>query len=224
MFKNLQSNYFLRRMHSLSGIFPIGIFMVFHLFANSVSIFSADNYNLIINFLRSLPFVELIEWLGIFLPIIFHAAYGIIIYTTAKPNQLQYRYSENWRYIFQRLTGVIALVYISFHILQFKTVHNLDYNYIAESLASYQYIEFLPSIPVLNPFSIYWFYVIGLISTIYHFCNGIWSFCITWGITVGSKSQNVVLAISSVLFIALSVVSIITLNTLHAVGLTLAVN
>ena len=184
-------------MHSLSGIFPIGIFMVFHLFANSVSIFSADNYNLIINFLRSLPFVELIEWLGIFLPIIFHAAYGIIIYTTAKPNQLQYRYSENWRYIFQRLTGVIALVYISFHILQFKTVHNLDYNYIAESLASYQYIEFLPSIPVLNPFSIYWFYVIGLISTIYHFCNGIWSFCITWGITVGSKSQNVVLAILS---------------------------
>ena len=112
MFKNLQSNYFLRRMHSLSGIFPIGIFMVFHLFANSVSIFSADNYNLIINFLRSLPFVELIEWLGIFLPIIFHATYGIIIYTTAKPNQLKYSYSENWRYIFQRLTGVIALVYI----------------------------------------------------------------------------------------------------------------
>lgn len=205
-------------MHSLSGIFPVGIFLVFHLFANSVSIFSADNYNLIINFLRSLPFVELIEWAGIFLPIIFHAAYGIIIYTTAKPNHFQYRYSANLRYVFQRLTGLIALVYIAFHIIQFKTVHNLDYNYVAESLASYQMIDILPSIPFLNPFSVYWFYVIGLVSTIYHFCNGIWSFCITWGITIGSKSQNAVLAASSVLFVVLSLLSIATLNSLYEVG------
>lgn len=218
MFKNLQSNYFLRRMHSLSGIFPVGIFLVFHLFANSVSIFNPSNYNGIINFLRSLPFVELVEWLAIFLPIIFHAAYGIVIYTTAKPNHFQYRHCANFRYVLQRLTGLVALVYIAFHIIQFKTVDNLDYNYVAESLASYQMIDALPTIPLLNPFSIYWFYVIGLISTIYHFCNGIWSFCITWGITVGSKSQNFVLLASSALFLALSTISILTLNSLCEAG------
>jgi len=221
MFKNLQNNFLLRRLHSLSGVFPVGLFMVFHLFANSVSIFSADNYNFIINFLRSLPFVELIEWGGIFLPIIFHAAYGIVIYSTAKPNHIQYSYLENWRYIFQRLTGLIALVYITYHVLQFKTVNDLDYNYIAQSMASYQRIDFLPEIPFLNPFSIYWFYVIGLISTIYHFCNGIWSFCITWGITVGKKSQDAVLVISSILFLALSALSILTINSLYTVGLSM---
>ena len=131
MLKDIKNNYLLRRLHSLSGILPIGLFLIFHLSATSVSIFSAENYNLIINFLRSLPFVELIEWAVLFLPIAFHAIYGVIIYKTAKPNHFQYSYIENWRYILQRATGMIALVYIIYHIFQFRTVHELDYNYIA---------------------------------------------------------------------------------------------
>jgi succinate dehydrogenase / fumarate reductase cytochrome b subunit len=221
MFKNLQNNFLLRRLHSLSGVLPIGGFMVFHLFANSIAIFSAENYNLLIDFLRSLPFVEYIEWLVIFIPIIFHAIYGIIIYTTAKPNHLQYSHLENWRYILQRVTGIIALVYIYYHVMQFKTVEELDYNYIAKSLAGTQSISWAPELPILNPFSVYWFYVIGLLSTIYHFANGLWSFCITWGITIGKRSQDAVSILGLVLFVVLSYISIETLNHLAEVGKSL---
>jgi succinate dehydrogenase / fumarate reductase, cytochrome b subunit len=218
MFKNLQNNFLLRRLHSLSGILPIGGFMVFHLFANSIAIFSAENYNILIEVLRSLPFVEYIEWLVIFIPIIFHAVYGILIYTTAKPNHLQYSHLENWRYILQRATGVIALVYIYYHVIQFKTVEELDYHYIAKSLAGTQSISWAPELPLLNPFSVYWFYVIGLLSTIYHFANGLWSFCITWGITIGKRSQDAVSALGLVVFLVLSYISIETLNHLAEVG------
>ena len=218
MLKDLENNYTLRRLHSLSGILPIGLFLIFHLMANSVSIFSAENYNNIINFLRSLPFVELIEWAVLFLPIAFHAIYGIVIYKTAKPNHFQYSYVENWRYILQRLTGLIALVYIVYHIFQFRMVEDLDYDYIAKSLASTQSISFLPELPLINPFSIYWFYVIGILASVYHLANGIWSFSITWGITVGKKSQMAVISLSALVFIVLSAVGISTCNSLAEAG------
>ncbi|MCZ6683513.1 MAG: hypothetical protein O7B26_10035, partial [Planctomycetota bacterium] len=35
-------------------------------------------------------------------------------------------------------------------------------------------------------------YVVGLAAAVYHFANGIWSFCVSWGITVGEKAQKAV--------------------------------
>lgn len=218
MIKGLQDNFWLRRFHSLSGIVPIGGFVLFHIFANSTAIFSADNYNMIINFLRSLPFVEAIEWGFIFLPLIFHAGYGIVIYTTAKPTHAQYSNSENFRYIVQRATGMIALVFIIYHVIQFKTVHDLDYNYIAKTFASGQDIPNLPAIPLLNPFSIYWFYVIGVTSSVFHLANGLWGFCITWGITTSKKAQDAVTLIGIGLFVVFTFMGIETANHLAEAG------
>ncbi len=218
MLKKLQSNFLLRRLHSLSGIVPIGGFLIFHLLANATAIESPGNYNVMINFLRGLPFVEYIEWLVLFIPIGFHALYGILIYTTAKPNHLQYSHLENWRYILQRATGFVALFYIWYHIWQFKTVENLDYDYVAKALSGTQSLSGLPTIPYLNPFSIYWFYIIGLVSITYHFANGIWGFCITWGITVGPKSQDLVSKLALLLFIVLTYVGISTINHLANAG------
>lgn len=218
MLKNLQDNFFLRRLHSLSGMLPIGAFLIFHLLANSTAIFSPENYNTVINFLRSLPFVEYIEWLVLYIPIIFHAGYGMVIYTTAKPNHWQYSHLENWRYILQRITGVIALVYIYYHIMQFKLVHDLDYNYIAKSLAGVQYLPGIIEIPYLNPFSVYWFYIISLVAINYHFANGIWGFSITWGITVGKKSQQFMSLVAVVVFATLTYIGVETINHLANAG------
>ena len=218
MLKELQDNFLLRRLHSLSGIAPIGLFLCFHLFANSTAIFNPENYNIIINFLRSIPFLEELEWLALFGPIAFHAIYGVIIVKSSKPNHVQYGNSENWRYFLMRLTGMIALVFILYHILQFRLVEDLDYNYIAKSMAGMQTIPGIPEMPILNPFSVYWFYVIGITSITYHFANGIWSFCITWGITVSKQSQKIVAALSVIVFIALTYLGLVTANHLAAAG------
>jgi succinate dehydrogenase / fumarate reductase cytochrome b subunit len=218
MLKNLQSNFLLRRLHSLSGIVPIGGFLVFHLLANATAIDHPENYNVLINFLRQLPFVEYIEWLVLYIPIGFHALYGVLIYTTAKPNHMQYSGLENYRYILQRITGFVALAYIAYHIWQFKIVENLDYNYIARAMAGNQSIPGVPAIPLINPFSVYWFYIIGLTSITYHFANGLWGFCITWGITVGKKSQQLVTQIGLVVFLVLTYVGVATINHLADAG------
>ena len=35
------------------------------------------------------------------------------------------------------------------------------------------------------------FYIIGIISTVFHFANGLWSFFVSWGITV-SPVHNII--------------------------------
>ena len=218
MLKALADNFLLRRLHSLSGILPIGLFLCFHLFANSTAIFSAEKYNIIINFLRSIPFLDYVEWAALFGPILFHAVYGIIIVSSAKPNHVQYGNSENWRYFLMRATGLIAFAYIIFHVIQFRLVEHLDYNYIAKSMVGTQLIPGLPEIPYINPFSVYWFYIIGIVSITYHFANGVWSFCITWGITVSKKSQQAVALFSLILFVVLTYLGIVTANHLYDAG------
>ncbi len=216
---NLESDFFLRRLQSLTGIIPIGGFMVFHIMVNSIAMFEPENYNTIIDLLRAMPFLLPIEIMFIYGPIAFHAIYGIIICKTSKPNQMQYSGLENWRYILQRITGMLGFFYLIYHMFQFRNVEDLDYNYIAVSLAGNGTISWLPELPLLNPFSIYWLYIIGVVSLVYHFANGMWSFCITWGITVGKKSQTIMSYVALVTFIALTAVSVSTVNHLREAGL-----
>ena len=51
-------------------------------------------------------------------------------------------------------------------------------------------------------------YVIGMLAAIFHFCNGITTFCMTWGIAKGPRVQNVVSVLSMLLCAALSLVTI----------------
>jgi succinate dehydrogenase / fumarate reductase cytochrome b subunit len=61
-----------------------------------------------------------------------------------------------------------------------------------------------------NPFMIV-FYVVGVVSTIFHFANGLWSFAVSWGITVTPRSQLISTYVTIALFLALSYVGVSTI-------------
>jgi succinate dehydrogenase / fumarate reductase cytochrome b subunit len=88
----------------------------------------------------------------------------------------------------------------------------------AKSMISMQEIPYLPAIPFINPFSVYWFYIIGIVSITFHFANGVWSFCITWGITVSKESQKAVAILSFVIFVVLTFLGVATTNHLADAG------
>ena len=48
-------HFWLRRLHSLSGIFPIGFFLLEHMFSNAFILLGSEAYNGQIKFLQSLP-------------------------------------------------------------------------------------------------------------------------------------------------------------------------
>ncbi|MBX6378670.1 MAG: succinate dehydrogenase, partial [Clostridia bacterium] len=55
------SNFFIRKLHSLLGVVPVGVFLVFHLVANSLANRGPESYNNMIAFLRSTPYLLWVE-------------------------------------------------------------------------------------------------------------------------------------------------------------------
>jgi succinate dehydrogenase / fumarate reductase cytochrome b subunit len=194
-----ERHFWLRRLHSLSGIVPVGGFLAFHLYENYSATKGADAYNRMTRTLQELPFAVAMEVLIIVVPLFFHGIYGLFITSTAKPNVISNPYVRNGMYFFQRVTGVIVFAFILFHLWTTRLVQLQDH----ESLDLFRQVQSA----VANPW-IYAFYLAGILSATFHLANGIWSFSIVWGLTIGPKAQRRMLYVSAAVFIVLSYIGV----------------
>ncbi|KAB2952528.1 succinate dehydrogenase [Heliorestis acidaminivorans] len=192
------NNHFaIRKVHSLLGIIPIGFFFLEHTITNSMAILGEDMWMAFVSFLHNLPFKIFLEVGLIFLPIAFHALYGLWIVYGAKNNTLRYSYFKNWMFYLQRITAIITLVFIIWHVWTLKTA-NLYY--------SQSYFQAMGEM-LSNPL-VFAAYLIGFLAAAFHFTNGIWSFLVAWGVTVGPKAQKVSFALCMGFFALLSAAGI----------------
>src|SRR5437763_11349338 len=89
-------SFLLRRLHSLSGIIPVGAFLIEHiLVSNATAINGPEAYANQVKFLGSLPMVIFLESLFIWLPIAFHGGYGIYLWLRGKSNVGEYPWAGN---------------------------------------------------------------------------------------------------------------------------------
>src|SRR5712671_3083557 len=72
-----ETSYLLRKLHSLSGVVPVGAFLAEHFWSNSAALVSAAKYNETSQELQTIPFRVFVEWAFIFLPILYHGGYGV---------------------------------------------------------------------------------------------------------------------------------------------------
>ncbi|GAA0333642.1 succinate dehydrogenase cytochrome B558 [Bacillus carboniphilus] len=189
-----------RRLHSLLGVIPVGLFLVQHLVVNQFATRGEDAFNKAAHFMESLPFRYALEIFVIFLPLLFHAIYGIYIAFTAKNNVSKYGFFRNWMFMLQRVSGIITLIFVVWHVWETR----VQVAFGAE--VNFSMMENILSNPIM-----FWFYVVGVVSTIFHFANGLWSFCVSWGLTVTPRSQLIATYVTIAIFIALSYVGISTL-------------
>ncbi|WP_249870940.1 succinate dehydrogenase cytochrome b558 subunit [Oceanobacillus saliphilus] len=196
-----QREFFYRRLHSFLGVVPIGIFLVQHLIVNHFAVYGEESFNQAAGFMGGLPFVLLLEIFVIYLPILFHAILGVYIVFTARNNVSRYGFFRNWMFKIQRITGIITLIFIVWHVFETRVQIGLG-----NAEANYSLMEGI----LTNPF-MFWFYVIGVISTVFHFANGLWSFLVTWGITQSPKSQRISSYACIGVFFAVSYLGIRTL-------------
>jgi succinate dehydrogenase / fumarate reductase cytochrome b subunit len=63
-------SFLLRRLHSLSGIIPVGAFLIEHFVSNAFATRGPGAYTKQVELLSSFPFVFYLEFLGILLTII----------------------------------------------------------------------------------------------------------------------------------------------------------
>lgn len=100
-------------------------------------------------------------------------------------------------FLLQRVSGVITLIFVTWHVWETRVAAALG----AE--VNFQMMENILSSPFM-----FWFYLIGVISAIFHFANGLWSFLVSWGITVSPRSQQISTYVTLGIFVALSIVGI----------------
>ncbi len=178
-----QGNSFLwRKLHSLSGIIPIGAFLVEHIVSNFETWNGPLAYAKQVVFLNSLPLVRVLEWGFIFIPLAFHALYGVYIAFRGRSNVNVYPWAGNWMYLSQRVTGLIAFAYIIQHVLRQRFLGVQLPEHPGAAFAKVQH-------ELANPWMLA-IYVIAMIATTWHFAYGIWLFAAKWGITPGDKARK----------------------------------
>ncbi|MFA6045015.1 MAG: hypothetical protein WC718_08530 [Phycisphaerales bacterium] len=206
----LEKNHFvLRRLHSLTGIMPIGVFLISHLLTNASIVWGrfdsreaeyghagAAVFQKEVNFIHSLPFLLLIEVFGLWLPILFHSALGVVYAMTGRPNNARYAYQDNWRYTLQRISGYVGILFIFYHLATLRW----GWTFLVPGKTAWS-AEFAGSTMAavlqggtngltFGGFVVSLFYFIGVTLLVFHFANGLWTSAITWGLTISEKAQK----------------------------------
>ncbi|RLL47933.1 succinate dehydrogenase [Oceanobacillus piezotolerans] len=196
-----QREFFYRRLHSFLGVVPIGIFLTQHLIVNHFAVYGEESFNKAAGFMAGLPFVLLLEIFIIYLPILYHAILGVYIAFTANYNTKRYGFFRNWMFALQRITGLITLVFIAWHVWETRVqigLGNADLDYsLMEGILT-------------NPF-MFWFYIVGVIAAVFHFANGLWSVLVSFGITQTPKSQKIATYACILVFFVISYLGVRTL-------------
>ncbi|HEX4577387.1 MAG TPA: succinate dehydrogenase, partial [Edaphobacter sp.] len=175
-------SFFWHKLHSLTGIVPIGAFLVEHIVSNYETVNGPLAYAQQVKFLNSLPLVRVLEWTFIFIPLAYHALYGLFITVRGRVNVNVYPWASNWMYLSQRVTGIIALLYIIQHVWRQR--------FSGVSLPEHPGAAFHKvQVELSNPWMLA-IYVIAMIATTWHFAYGIWLFAAKWGITPGDKARK----------------------------------
>ena len=178
-------SFYLRRLHSLCGLVMLGGVLIEHLLTNASAMGGEAAFNQGLEMMELIPppIFFAIEICFYAVPLLFHGIYGMYIANQAKNNPTEYGYSRNWKFALQRWTAWYLVVFLIWHVgyLRIYTKgimgEHISYALVQSTLA--------------NPV-VFGLYALGMFAAIFHFCNGITTFCMTWGITKGPRSQCVV--------------------------------
>ncbi len=171
-----------RRLHSLSGIFPVGFYLVEHFVSNAFATRGPDAYNKQVTFLTGLPFVFFLELFFIYIPILYHSLYGFYIWYRGDSNAMDYPWAGNRMYAMQRWTGAITFAYVVYH--------TFDMRFTGEHLMTHPELAFGKVQNALQNPLVVVVYVIGIVAASWHFAYGIWLFCAKWGIFTGDQARR----------------------------------
>jgi succinate dehydrogenase/fumarate reductase cytochrome b subunit (b558 family) len=202
----------LRKLFSLTGVVPIGTFLIAHLWTYSRALAGRHAFEQSLK--STSPYQLVIELLFVWLPILFHALYGLKVMSEARPNTGSYPYSKNWNFLLQRVTGVISLLFIGYHFWQFRLkllLGQIEHEDVFPELCA--------SLSSTGPGGIPFIalaYLLGVAAAAFHLASGLHGFCFSWGITATRRSSRLastVFGLFGIVLFALGASSVIYFAT-----------
>jgi len=210
MTERTHRRFVLRRLHSASGIFPIGAYLFVHIFfENAFVLAGGARFEMLVRAIGSLPHELLLATEVVFIwgPILFHSVYGFVrvgqaeLYTAVRNDGLGASL-----YTLQRLTGVVAFLFIGWHVWSTR----LQYYFFGADI-TFDFMRGIMTDPLRFPC-----FLVGVLACIFHFTNGLWTAGITWGLTVGPRAQRTLRAVAFGLFLAMSTTALAIMMAFRA--------
>lgn len=192
----------LRRLHSLMGVL-FGGYLIVHLLVNA-TLLEGIRYDgeptvfqLQVDKIHALPFLEVVAWTVILLPILYHTIYGVVVVASGRPNVDRYGYPKNWAYFLQRISAVVLVLFILFHYLSMKGAFGGSFGemltFVPVDVPRTEFSEATQS--TVNHFHAAWWlgwlvYPVGILAATFHTANGFWTAGVTWGVTITARAQR----------------------------------
>ncbi len=184
MADSLNVHFLSRKIHSLTGLIPVGAFLLFHLWENSQSRLGEKHFNEhVVGGIEQLLNYKVLVEIGLLAAILFHGIYGLIIWWQGRTNVTRYRYGPNWRWFLQRITAFTTFAFIAWHVWTTRIAASLDESVGSNLFAHMQTIYEDPINVAL--------YMVGIVGATFHLATGFWLLGINWGITTGPRAQRI---------------------------------
>lgn len=186
----------LRRLHSLSGVLPLGVFLAVHLWTNASLLGGRAPFDHAVGEIQKTPLLPVVEVVGVLLPLAFHAIFGVYLATQGRANVAAYPYARAWAYVFQRITGVVTLLFVLAHLWEFRVQKWL---FGMSELAFYDtLVAHLSAVTASLPVVAIG-YLLGIAASVFHLANGLVTFALTWGFVASRAAQRRLSRVAAVL-------------------------
>jgi len=202
-----------KRIHSFVGIVPLGIYVILHLSRNLSALWGPEAFDTAVRATWQKPINYLWVVLLVYLPLIYHAAYGILLTLRAERTSFfKYPNFENLRYVFQRLSALGLLGFLFAHIFLTRVQVSMGWLQSADVNPDGQvtFAYFATHMTDLAKGTVF-VYALGILAAAFHLGNGVSTFCISWGITTGKsamKKANIVSLLFGILLLGLGYAAI----------------
>lgn len=165
---------------------PLGFFLLEHTWANTSALRGQEAYLATVESLERIPLLVVVEIAFVFLPLAYHAAYGVWMMrerVAAEPKP----FSNRALAVGNRIAAGAALVFIAWHFWEFRIQawrHALEPNAFYATLA-WRLSSTWHGFPVRAVL-----YLIGAFSTVFHFACGTWSYAVTSGLLATARQKS----------------------------------
>jgi succinate dehydrogenase / fumarate reductase cytochrome b subunit len=163
-----------RRLHTLSGAVVLGAFLVEHLLTNASALGGVARFDAVVGAIERFSLLPLFEVVFIVVPLAFHAGYGIHLLRRGRTSESTAdieRYGDRRLWMLQRVSAVILLVFVLFHIWELR----LQRLFGSPADALYTTLTARLSWTWAGVPWIALFYLLGVLAAATHFSNGLFA-------------------------------------------------
>lgn len=189
----------LKRLQILTGVVPVGIFLLSHLATNARVVGGPEAFDRAALAIHRTPYLAVIEIAAVAVPMALHVGLGLLLGVTPQAAGDTRGYPSVRMLTLQRVTGFWLLVYVLFHVYGTRLSPDRApggadlFALMAEQLA--------------HP-GRFAFHAGGVLAAAFHFGNGLVALAGPWGLNAGPRARRFATRAGAASFVVLSLVGL----------------